>query len=178
MKDFHAISKTCEYCDKPLKLNNTRDVVRKRFCSHACRQRWRYEHGDSVFDDVRYRAYSPESITKRNLPKGPKICTHCDTTFDPDSSRQRYCKTCVPDKSSRSRMKRYNISKPEWDALSLKQNDKCAICDNPPYAVDHCHNNGHVRGLLCDNCNRLLGKIETQEWPEWYERAKAYLSSK
>lgn len=33
---FHSIVKQCERCNKVLKLNNTRDIIRKRFCSRNC----------------------------------------------------------------------------------------------------------------------------------------------
>lgn len=174
---FHDIVKQCKQCGATLQLNNERDVTRKNFCSHACRQIWRYQNGDSHFDNIRHLSYLPENVKKRNLPKGPKLCAHCEQSFDPDSARQIYCKTCVPDKAFRAKMQRYNISKPGWDALSEKQNGKCALCNNPPYAVDHCHTTGRIRGLLCDRCNRLLGLLETGEWPDWYTKAKTYLSS-
>lgn len=44
--------------------------------------------------------------------------------------------------------------------MRKKQKDKCAICSAPlgksPH-VDHCHSKGHIRGLLCNNCNVGLG---------------------
>ena len=47
--------------------------------------------------------------------------------------------------------------------LMVKQDGCCAICGQPQkdlkrkLALDHCHVTGRVRGLLCNNCNLLLG---------------------
>jgi hypothetical protein len=53
--------------------------------------------------------------------------------------------------------------------MLLDQDYKCAICKiseteikhkrNTYFAVDHCHSTGKVRGLLCNNCNCILGFI-------------------
>lgn len=54
---------------------------------------------------------------------------------------------------------RYGLLPEKYLAMVKEQNNKCAICGdkmNIP-CVDHCHNKGHVRGLLCNNCNSLLG---------------------
>ena len=49
----------------------------------------------------------------------------------------------------------------EYEQLHTLQNGKCKICDSPSLkrklAVDHCHDTGNIRGLLCENCNRGLG---------------------
>lgn len=42
------------------------------------------------------------------------------------------------------------------------QGGVCAICKQPPregqsLAVDHCHDSGRVRAVLCQGCNRWLG---------------------
>lgn len=58
---------------------------------------------------------------------------------------------------------RYNLEPQEKQALLEKQNYGCAICGykfgqkKGDIKVDHCHDKGHVRGLLCDLCNRGLG---------------------
>lgn len=42
--------------------------------------------------------------------------------------------------------------------------------------VDHCHATGHVRGLLCHNCNRALGLLKDSE--QALQRALKYLQAK
>lgn len=55
----------------------------------------------------------------------------------------------------------YGISLADYNKLLNEQNNVCAICGKPPkrvrLAVDHCHANGRVRGLLCFSCNSILG---------------------
>jgi hypothetical protein len=56
------------------------------------------------------------------------------------------------------------------------QGGVCAICKSPctkRLAVDHCHTNGHVRGLLCWRCNTTLGKVEDNS--ELLRKMAAYL---
>lgn len=60
---------------------------------------------------------------------------------------------------------KYGISLEEYLALLEKQNGLCAACNQPekarrPLAVDHDHNTGRIRGLLCTHCNNLAGHIE------------------
>lgn len=65
------------------------------------------------------------------------------------------------------KLKQYNLSPSEYDDLLNKQNNNCAICGKRnesnakselfPLCVDHCHETSKVRGLLCHNCNVLLG---------------------
>ena len=44
--------------------------------------------------------------------------------------------------------------------LKAKQNNKCALClKEKELFVDHCHDTGNVRGLLCRECNTSLGKF-------------------
>ena len=61
---------------------------------------------------------------------------------------------------------RYNITIEDYEKLLAKQNNSCAICystkgsANKRLAVDHNHQTGVVRGLLCDECNTGLGKFK------------------
>jgi len=52
----------------------------------------------------------------------------------------------------------YNISEEELKVAIEKQNGKCAICGlKIKLSVDHCHETGKLRGLLCTRCNTGIG---------------------
>ena len=54
---------------------------------------------------------------------------------------------------------RYGISLLDYQNLLIVQNNRCACCGNleKQLVVDHCHDTGKVRGLLCSRCNNLIG---------------------
>ena len=64
----------------------------------------------------------------------------------------------------RRRMRRFGLTTEEYDLMMEDQNAKCAICGLPSegkaLAVDHDHETGEVRGLLCGPCNMALGQLE------------------
>lgn len=82
------------------------------------------------------------------------------------TGRQRkWCSTtCQQDAARAARLAaHFNITVDEYDAILQYQNGVCAVCKKPPkagkrLAVDHDHQTGYVRGLLCfyDN-KRVLG---------------------
>lgn len=87
---------------------------------------------------------------------------------------------------ARSRARRYGkygITAEQYAAMLETQNGVCAVCDQPEKAVmqgvlmklaiDHDHDDGHVRGLLCARCNRALGLLGDS--PELVKRLLAYL---
>ncbi len=60
---------------------------------------------------------------------------------------------------------KYNMTLEQYEDMIDSQNNQCAICfidasDTPrnKLVIDHCHETGKVRGLLCDFCNTSLGK--------------------
>lgn len=69
---------------------------------------------------------------------------------------------------------RYGITHDEVERMSAEQDGKCAICcdDLGKFHIDHCHNTGRVRGLLCSFCNRSLTIIEDERL---HRAALAYL---
>lgn len=56
----------------------------------------------------------------------------------------------------------FNISIDEYKTMWDNQEGNCAICKSQPerdlnLCLDHCHETGKVRGLLCTKCNKALG---------------------
>ena len=110
-----------------------------------------------------------------------KRCADCKQT-KPDEEfprnknckdgRHPYCKPChnARTKESKQRLyggsrhyhlrQRYGIGADEFDELVRQQGGVCAICgrENPEH-VDHDHETGEVRGILCFNCNGGLGQF-------------------
>lgn len=94
-----------------------------------------------------------------------KTCTCCGIEKDINkfgysyggaSKTKKYYKSrCY---SCSNRKKRYNLTYEELSKLSKE--DNCNICKghlNNRYVIDHDHESGRVRGVLCDKCNLMLG---------------------
>lgn len=60
----------------------------------------------------------------------------------------------------------YRITREVYEQMLTDQGGVCKICKRPPLnrqlAVDHDHDTGAVRGLLCTRCNTALGWFETR----------------
>jgi len=63
-------------------------------------------------------------------------------------------------------LKKFGLTLGQYDILFESQGGRCAICQRRQsefkirLAVDHDHATGRVRGLLCADCNRVLGMME------------------
>ena len=77
----------------------------------------------------------------------------------------------------RQLQRKYGISLADYDILLNKQDGVCLICGQKDLdkflAVDHCHETGRIRGLLCNGCNSGLGHFKDD--PELLKRAILYL---
>ena len=80
-------------------------------------------------------------------------------------------------------IRRYGITEADYLAMLLSQGSVCAICDREErrqqpigkrrLSVDHDHETGQIRGLLCSDCNLGLGKFGDD--PDTLLRAVEYL---
>jgi hypothetical protein len=102
-----------------------------------------------------------------------KNCVRCNAKFESHGSGKR-CLECRKFHKSKQGMREYQfkyaygIEWPEYQRMLDSQNGCCKICgtkdshcqwSNGRFFVDHCHETGKVRGLLCANCNQGLGKF-------------------
>lgn len=114
-------------------------------------------------------------------------------------TQKRQCRICIRDHQRRFRAERpdyhhgrnlkqrYGITVDEYESLIANQNNACAICeveipDKLEYkgkrrsVVDHNHETGEVRGILCLKCNLVLG--HARENTTILYRAIVYLSER
>ena len=108
------------------------------------------------------------------------LCKDCKTNLREQTRAGKlasYCASCHikrtyewqkanPDKRRIQTLKaklksRAGITIDQFNELLKSQNGECAICNivmiKRRLNVDHCHARGVIRGLLCHNCNLLLG---------------------
>lgn len=124
--------------------------------------------------------------------KGKRICLRGHDTSICGRYKDGSCKFCIRDKVAvlnktprrkeymrNHQFKRlYNISCLEYDRLYQVQQGQCAICRRhqtelkAKFFVDHDHNTGLVRGLLCPRCNTKLSGVEDVEF---FSKAQQYL---
>lgn len=101
---------------------------------------------------------------------------------NPDYIKGKLLQKYWPESTWREALQKFNV-------LVVLQNNLCAICNKIETAsskkgcnkiirdlcVDHCHVTKKVRGLLCDNCNVLIGRAKDS--PSICESAALYLRS-
>jgi hypothetical protein len=112
-------------------------------------------------------------------------CKACD-----DVARKKWS-TSNPEKAhlsqrQRNLKQRFGVDLEWYEEQFKKQNYSCAICKSKTnkttgdrqfwnFSVDHCHDSGKVRGILCNNCNRALGLF--QDNPEVLRKAAEYVET-
>lgn len=72
----------------------------------------------------------------------------------------------------------YGMTIEDYDKMFIAQGGRCAACGKEfekNLCVDHDHKTGKVRGLLCSNCNLVLGLVEDE--PERLAKLQKYLLS-
>lgn len=132
------------------------------------------------------------------MSRGRKItreCKHCGSEFEALLIKVRqgkglYCSPeCYqshrkenakdPNYLNRIHQKKskYGLNEQEYLDMFEEQNNKCGICnssfDDVRACVDHSHETGDIRGLLCDKCNKGLGMFNDN--PELLHKAIQYL---
>jgi hypothetical protein len=141
-------------------------------CNSYHRQ-WKANHRDKVRERARiYREGNSESLLEKHRKYNME-------NKDAINEKSRQYASLNPEKIIDQGLKqRYYITLKDYSDLFQKQNGVCAICGTPGgkkrLCVDHDHQTGKVRGLLCDNCNVGIGRLKDNS--ELCHRASLYLA--
>lgn len=116
-----------------------------------------------------------------NLSRGDVVtmdCSRCGTEFSytfAGARRRTMCPLCF---KHRQAWDYYGLTGPE--AAALREKRVCDICGSTNsgtasglFRIDHCHQTGTVRGMLCHACNITLGMMKDS--PELLRAAAQYL---
>jgi hypothetical protein len=102
---------------------------------------------------------------------------------NPEKTREYYAKRYLKARAqcrNRELERKFGITRAEYDQMLVEQNGVCKLCDGKdPYpggralSVDHDHETGKVRSLLCTHCNSGLGMF--RDSPELLRAAADYI---
>lgn len=94
----------------------------------------------------------------------------CGKSIISTQGSQIYCTDCGSKYKDRANMLKHGISDEQYAYLLERSGGCCELCGfRPPegwkaLAIDHDHNTGLIRGLLCRNCNLMLGWVDNNEY--------------
>lgn len=119
------------------------------------------------------------------MPDGFRWCPRCEQAVaHQDYTRNSaspsgfgsWCKRCHNEANNEAYwLRTYGLTKQAVAALRVAQGDRCAICgDESPQHLDHDHDLGTVRALLCQRCNHGLGLFRDE--PGLLHTAALYVS--
>lgn len=122
---------------------------------------------------ARNKSKAEQTAEPSKYPQGyfkAKPCRNCGKEFNPKAPSEHYCSDECKNRGTQNKYfeRVYGITVEQYEEMLHKQDHKCAICGGEGFlmnkdrhqmklVVDHCHETGRVRGLLCHNCNRALG---------------------
>jgi DNA-directed RNA polymerase subunit RPC12/RpoP len=126
------------------------------------------------------RAYSPRA-------KKP-LCKRGHTRTPDNLTVNNHCRMCDRQQVKKYADKRwerqildlYGMTRFDYESMLADQDFKCAICGKPRIhmttrlQVDHDHETGKIRGLLCPTCNGKI-LVVLERYPYLIDKAKAYL---
>lgn len=131
---------------------------------------------------ARLAAHTGEHIArvpKDRWPDDERWCAGCQSFVPKFYTSGSRCKACASMAAHERRVQAvYGITPEQYAEIFRRQGGRCGICRATPrtirFAVDHDHQSGEVRGILCKRCNHdLLGSGHDSVAGLW--RAICYL---
>lgn len=181
-------ARACDHCGSTFTPKKRPDTA--KYCSRRC--------GQTAWS--RAKGVRPIGIV---VVDGCRQCTSCNEWKPLDQFGRRAdrnnaplsnCRQCLASLAQRYHggergrsmryARKYGVSIEWYEAKLIEQNGACAICGRPPdmgnrmhprLAIDHCHESGAARGLLCFLCNSAIGRFADD--PDLLLRAHEYLTA-
>lgn len=154
----------CAWCKEEL------DVEREtgaRYCSRSCGDNWRNHNKAAMRRSSLLASREPCEVCGRPIPEGRAgHAIYCSV-----KCKRRSRLSGSPEVRARAfdeNIKRtHGMTTADYEAMWASQGGRCLICgtDKPGgrgnrLHVDHCHETGRIRGLLCTGCNIGLGQFK------------------
>lgn len=146
---------TCRYCRAPKPLDAFYPSVRTQptpGCRDCCAERRRSRLANCSPEEREALRERHRQANRRHLERGGRI------------------------------KNAHGITLEQFEGMHAAQGGVCAICQRPPSGngntgsrlhIDHDHDTGQIRGLLCGNCSTALGLLADN--PERIHRMIEYL---
>lgn len=99
----------------------------------------------------------------RNAQRRDKRRAYKQTEAGKQAEKKYRQSDACKERIERNRLKtRYNLTPEEVKEMKATQNQLCAICKQEPkhWHIDHDHETGKVRGMLCGPCNMAIGLLK------------------
>jgi hypothetical protein len=184
----HTTKELREFCSDKRRKDGLRSACRDCLKS-ASQARYRANPGPWI-EAAKRRYYADPEPHRERARARKKLITNAE------KRRRRVAKGLPPyterEKAGiRARQKRkaraaklrtqYGITVAQYAEMVNKQQNRCAICRTPfnqamkqlAPQIDHCHESGRVRGILCRACNTTLGRFKDD--PMWLRAAIRHL---
>lgn len=175
--------KTCSPdCSRSLRLVTLKEISRRTYVPRAPRPDAVCEACGETTPQAktgpprrwcsRCRATQEDERTRRRHRPAVRPCCRCGTGVPEQAGKPgiTVCEDCRGQRSNearianerRRRLKRYGLTEEGYAALLAAQNGRCAGCRTTKpgikgWCIDHCHETGRTRSILCSPCNSALG---------------------
>jgi hypothetical protein len=183
-RSFDGLTPRCKFCIK--NLQQSEDFKRKKrdyYQSPERREATKNFNNSPKRKDylAKYRL-RPEALTKDLERKSTEEYKQYMREYEkrPEVQLKRKSPTAKAKNLAKHLKRMYGLSLEEFERLNQKQNNCCAVCSRSPSElgrlyVDHCHQSGKIRGLLCQKCNSGLGLLGDTR--EALQKALKYIDS-
>lgn len=180
-----VMEKRCTTCgeEKPTsefgKRSRSKDGLMAS-CTECCAYR-RSKYRNSEQGKAKRAEWVRKNAERLNEKRRDRYASNPDLIRERNREWRNNNSDKVREANRRNQLKKYGLTEEDYARMVEEQNGKCLICDQEPplrngkiepLAVDHCHEIGVVRGLLCWKCNGAIGIIGEKN----IARAVSYLA--